>query len=353
MKILIVRLSSIGDVVTTLPVVGLLKNHIPNCTITWAVEEPASELVEGYPGIQQVLVVKRKQWIESVRACNILDAGKAFFAFVQTLRREQYDLVIDFQGLLKSGILVFLARGRRKLGYGNAREGATLFYTEKASPPDFNEHAIKRHMRLLEALCIAPEAHMVFGPLFGKEDDVSAEKLLHAQHIDRKRPIVFFHPAALWETKRWGAAKAAELCDTVQTAFDCQILLVGSGADRNYLDTICSRAQGQIQNLAGQTTLRELACLFSKADLVLSMDSGPMHLACAAGAPVIALFGPTAPWRTGPFGENYTVIRKNLPCSPCFKRKTCPEKHHRCMGDIAVEDVFKICCNYLNVKRKT
>jgi len=109
---------------------------------------------------------------------------------------------------------------------------------------------------------------------------------------------------------------------------------------------MCYYDNGNVTTLGGQTTLRELACIISKSTLMVSMDSGPMHLSCAVGTPVVALFGPTGPWSTGPFGRNDRIIRKELPCSPCFKR-VCPEGHHRCMTDITAEEVFDACEHFL------
>ena len=107
------------------------------------------------------------------------------------------------------------------------------------------------------------------------------------------------------------------------------------------------RAKNEVKNLAGKTKLSELACLIAKSDLLVTTDSGPMHIACASEIPVVAIMGPTAPWRTGPFGKDYSIVRHELLCSPCFNRTECPLKHHKCMEEISVEEVFKTCCNWL------
>jgi 3-deoxy-D-manno-octulosonic-acid transferase/heptosyltransferase-1 len=346
MNILIIRLSSIGDVVHTLSAVEPLRQHFPGCTITWVVEEKAEDLIKGYPGIDRVIVSRRKQWLEDLHNFKFYHLTRNVREFLKELRRDHYDIIIDFQGLFKSGILAFLARGKRKVGYKNAREASTMFYSEKAPPPDFNDHAIKRHMALIHYLGVK-ESPNSFSLPFGKEDKDNLEKLFDNEHVNRNKPVVCFHPSAVWATKRLAQEKVARLCDMLQEEFKCQILFVGTAEEKEYLDHICSLLNGEAKNLAGKTSLRELACLVSKSDLMVSMDSGPMHITCAVGTPVVALFGPTAPWRTGPFGDNYSVIRKELPCSPCFKKRECPEGHHRCMNDITVEDVFKVCCNYL------
>jgi 3-deoxy-D-manno-octulosonic-acid transferase/heptosyltransferase-1 len=137
------------------------------------------------------------------------------------------------------------------------------------------------------------------------------------------------------------------MCGSLQKAFGSRIVFTGAAAERDDIAEILSGMPAPAVNLAGRTNLRELACLFAGAALVISMDSGPLHLACAVGAPVVALFGPTAPWRTGPFSARHSVIRKELACSPCYRKKKCPKGHHRCMADITVEDVLHACAQYL------
>jgi lipopolysaccharide heptosyltransferase II len=165
-------------------------------------------------------------------------------------------------------------------------------------------------------------------------------------NLQQDSPVVSVHPGSTWETKRWGPLYVAKLCDNLQKQYNCQILLLGGTEEQDYLSFIRNAMRGEAVNLSGKTTLKELACILYQSNLMITMDSGPMHIACAVNTPVVALFGPTAPWRTGPFGENKNVIRKDLPCSPCFKRK-CPEGHHRCMQEISIEDVLRACDEYL------
>lgn len=342
MNILIVRLSALGDVIHTLIAAEHLKRHFPGCTITWVIEEHTADLIKFYPAIDRVIITRQKHWYKDLHDIKFYHVAREIQQFLRELRQDHYDLIIDFQGLFKSGILAFFARGNRKIGYMNAREGSTMFYSEKAPSPDFHDHAIKRHMALLNYLGIHESSISLSFP-FNKEDEENVERLFCNEQVDRKKALVCFHPSALWETKRWAKEKVAKLCDLLQQESCCQVLLVGSEEDKTYLDHICSFVNQEVKNLSGKTSLRELACLISKSDLMVSMDSGPMHLSSAVGTPVIALFGPTAPWRTGPFGKDDHVVRKELPCSPCFKRKKCPEGHHRCMQYITVEDVFETC----------
>jgi len=346
MNILIIRLSSIGDVIHALATVAPLKARFPDCSITWVIEEEAAGLVDCYQGIDRILVSHRKQWLKDLSRWRLTQAARGILGFVRDLRQDHYDLVLDFQGLFKSGVLAFLARGTKKIGYSNAREFSRIFYTETAPAPDFHDHAINRHLSLLRGLGVdgKPEP---FSSFFNAEDRESLENVMEQEQISRQMPFVCIHPCAKWPTKLWAPEKVARLCDLLQSECCCQVLIVGGAGERQRLQHMCSQARTQVINLSGKTTLRELACLVSQSVLMISMDSGPMHLACAVGTPVVALFGPTAPWRTGPFGTQDSIIRKQLPCGPCFQKSTCPEGHYRCMADITVEDVYKVCCNYL------
>ncbi len=345
-RILIIRLSAIGDVVHTLPAVPLLKKHLPGCHITWVVEQTAADLLRGYDGIDELLVSHRKDWLRLLRSGSLAAAIAQAGAFIRLLRRDTYDLVLDFQGLFKSAVLAGLSRGKRTIGFANARELAPLLYTERAAAPDFNDQAIRRHMGILRHLDI-PDGPHAFSPFWGADEERRVDELLAGQAAEEPGPLVVMHPRAAWPTKCWNDACLAAAADRLQQQHAARIVFIGAETDRDHTAGVISRMTGRALDLSGRTTLRELACLFARAALVLAMDSGPLHLACAAGAPVAALFGPTAPWRTGPFGSRHQVIRKELACSPCYKKRSCPLGHHRCMAAITVEEVIEVCGEYL------
>jgi len=346
MKILIIRLSSIGDVVHALPAVPALRDRYPGCRISWLVEDQAADLIRDYQGIDHVIVFHKGHGIAALRSRRFGQAFGMVRELWRALRQDRYDLILDFQGLLKSGLLAGLARGKRRLGFANAREGSHLFYSERAPAPAFHDHAIARHMALLRMLGIS-DVPGSFAFAFSPEIAARVETLYDQEAIDSSRRLVCVCPAARWATKQWASDRVARLCALLHERCGAQVLLAGGASDRESLEQIRIGAGPLARNLAGRLSLREFACLVSRSTLMLSVDSGPMHIACAVGTPVVALFGPTAPWRTGPFGFGHSVVRKALACSPCFQRRRCPEGHHRCMGDITVEEVFAICCNYL------
>jgi 3-deoxy-D-manno-octulosonic-acid transferase/heptosyltransferase-1 len=243
--------------------------------------------------------------------------------------------VIDFHGLLKSAIFVLLSGGKRKLGYDSLQEGSGFFLNEKI-PEDMTKHAVDRYLDFPRHLsCETSNPEFPIG--LQEAHFRSVQALLSEKNIDTNRGYVAVSPVAYWETKLWDEAKFAALCDLIVTDLDLPVVFTGERHEGT-IARIRSLMQAPSISVAGGTSLRELAVLYKKASLLLTTDSGPMHLAAAVGTPVVALFGPTSPERTGPYGSGHTIIRRGLPCSPCF-RKTCETVE--CMKIITVDEVFQ------------
>ena len=356
MNILIVKLSAIGDVIHTLPSLAALRRCHPDADITWVVEEAAADLLAGHPDLNRVIVSGRKRWIRELRRGKIAAPLREMLSFFRELRRRPYDLVIDFHGLLKSAAIVLISGGKRKLGYDSLQELSGLFYNEKI-PEDLGKHAVDRYLDFVRYLAQSRdgrnEACLKGTPEFtiaiGEEDQRRVAALLaeHAELLlpaktdrpdeaERERRFVAVNPVAFWETKLWEDEKFAELGDRLREELGIGVVLTGREAGP--LERIRGRMRTKAVNLGGRTTLRELACLYRQASLLVTTDSGPMHLAAAIGTPVVALFGPTDPARTGPYGPGHCVIRRELSCAPCL-RKRCDLP--RCMKEISVEEVFE------------
>lgn len=339
MNILIVKMSAIGDVIHTLPALHAIRKHYPDARITWLVEEAASGLVEGHQALDRVLVSKRKRWVRGILGSSCLESIREVHHFIKELRDTRYDLVLDFQGLLKSGVLVGLSRGKRKIGFDKGmehQEHSYLFLNERVPPVDMDNHALLRGMMLLDVLGIQSKEIVFNLPVQDQHRDM-VDDLLVRHGLREFKPLVAIHPGAKWETKLWSNQKFSSLADRLIEQYDAKVVFTGSQADRRTIQDIMSGMKGEAANLAGETSLKTLAALYEKTDFLVSTDTGPMHVAAAVGTPVVALFGPTAPWRTGPFGTGHQIIRAGLECSPCFKRK-CDSV--ACMRDISVEQVF-------------
>lgn len=333
MNILIVKLSAIGDVIHTLPSLAALRELYPDAHITWVVEEAASGLVVGHPLLDEVIIVRRKSWIKLVKAGKYKAAWNDASAFLSELRRRPYDLVIDFHGLFKSAVIVFLSGGKRKLGYDSWQELSCLFYNEKIHE-DMNKHAADRYLDFPRHLGANIRKAEFILPLT-QETKAQAQKLLD-KYCLRERQFIAVNPVAYWETKLWDNEKFAKLGDLIKKELKLDVVFTGS--KKEDAEAITSRMTAKGINIGGETSLPELAEIYKSAACVITTDSGPMHLAAAAGTPVVALFGPTNPARTGPYGSGNTVIRADLPCSPCLLKK-CPTK--QCMEDITPEQVFE------------
>lgn len=336
MNILIVKLSAIGDVIHTLPSLAALRRCFPQAHISWVVEEAASDLLADHPMIDRVLVSRRKRWVRDLREGRSRGSViREIREFLQTLRDRPYDLVIDFHGLLKSAVFVYLSRGKRRLGYDSLQEGSGLVLNDRI-PEDMGKHAVDRYLdfpRHLGCDTSNPE----FPIALQEAHFARVEARLVAIPVDTSKGFVAVSPVAYWETKLWDEVKFAAVCDRIVRELGLPVVFTGESSE-GPIERIRSLMRAPSASVAGQTSLRELAALYRRASVLLTTDSGPMHLAAAVGTPVVALFGPTSPKRTGPYGEGHSVIRRGMDCSPCF-RKTCDTRE--CMKTIGIDEVFE------------
>lgn len=337
MNILIVKLSAIGDVVHALPFLEALRKGFPGAAVDWVVEEDASQILLGHPALDRVIISRRKWWQRRLRtAGNHLSVLRDIFHFLSELRSSNYDLVIDLQGLFKSGTLVGLSRGKRKIGMTGFREGAGLFLNERPIPVDDGRHAIERYLQVAEYIGCGAGGQGGRIP-FTKRDRDSIDVVLDHHGIQHK-PLVGINPMAKWPTKLWEPKQFATLASRIQDVLGHEVVFTGSQRDRPVIGRMIQTMPTHPLNLAGLISLKELAYLYTRCTLAVTTDTGPMHMAAAMGCPVVALFGPTSPLRTGPYGEGHQVIRTGIECSPCFKKRC---DHMSCMKEIGVEQVFE------------
>ncbi len=335
-KILFIKLSAIGDVVQTLPALEAVKKAFPDSQIDWVVEEAAAGILEGHPLIHRLLVSERRSWIAMLsRPKTFLRGIRSIHGFLKELRAVRYDIAVDFQGLLKSGIIIGLARAERKIGFDRTRELSYLFLNERLPAYDVEKHALERYLDVAKYLGAVDLSTACTLPI-ERERAVIAERL--ARTVPPGRSIVVINPMARWQTKLWREEKFAHLADRLIDERGAAVIFTGAANDREAVGRILERMERKALNWVGTTSLKETAALAALADLFITTDTGPMHLAAAAGGRVVALFGPTAPWRTGPYGSGHIVVRKGVSCSPCFGR-TCAEGM-RCMEAITVDDVM-------------
>jgi lipopolysaccharide heptosyltransferase II len=327
MRLLIVKLSSIGDVVQALCVLEPLR---PRCShLGWVVETPSLSLLEGHSLVDRVHLFPK----ERLRS----GPGGGTLAALRELRRELlaegYDAVLDLQGLFKSALVVALSGARRKVGFAATRELSYLALNERVPPGRLERHAVLKYLDLARHL--GAEVGRVSFPVEARPEEVARVEAL----AKSERPLAVLSPQTRWETKQWSADSFAALARSLVRELGARVMLCGAASDHPILEGIRARSgEEEVVNLAGQLNLREFAHLCRLCRVAVSCDSGPMHLAAAVNTPVVALFGPTAPWRTGPFGTIHRVVRKGLTCSPCF-RKHCPSR--ACMEGIGAAEVLE------------
>lgn len=335
--------------VHTLPLLEVLRKNFPQARIDWVVEEEASQILKGHPALDRLIVSHRKSWQRGIRGRHRSSTAREVLGFIRELRSAQYDLVIDMQGLAKSGFLTGLAKGRRKIGFTWAREGSTLFLSEKPHFVDqYRQHAIERYLEAAKILGCRENSWKGCVPVHDG-DRRRVEDLLRSKGLNGAR-CAAVNPMARWATKLWEPDRFALLADRIQEELEAPVLFTGSRDDVPAIEEIRKRMKsGPGCSLAGEIGLRELAALYGRCSVLVTTDTGPMHIAAAMDCPVVALFGPTAPWRTGPYGNGHSVLRQEIACSPCFKKKC---DHRSCMKGITVGRVLEEVRGQLEPKRK-
>ncbi len=337
-NILLIKPSSPGDIIHALPVLHGLRRRYPRSIITWLVASPFANLIEEDPALDAVLPFERRRF---GRVGRSLTVTREFLAFLRRIRDRQFDLVIDLQGLFRSGFLSLATGAAVRLGFAAAREMAWIFYTHRLVTDDPESHAADRNYAVARLLGFA-DLPMDFSIAITEEDRTAAGRLVE-QCLGHPRPpdgYAVLVPVTRWETKCWPAERYGLLARRLRERHGLASLLVGGEGDRLKAQLAVEESAGAAHSVCGRTTLRQLAALVSASAVVVTADSTPMHLAAALQRPLVALFGPTSPRRTGPYGRPQDVVRLDLTCSPCYLRRLrqCPHQH-ACMQRLTVEAV--------------
>ena len=256
------------------------------------------------------------------------------------LRRRRYELVIDLQGLFRTGFFAPASGAEVRIGFRDAREGAWMFYNHRMPPSEENVHAVDRNYQVARLLGF-DDVPVSFHLPLSDEVKEDARKILHESGCRSRNTLVVVAPGTRWETKAWRPERFVETIDTLQYDDDAlQFVLIGSSAESDICRCIAQHCRVEPINLAGCTDLKQLAALIGLADVVLCHDSAAMHIAVALNRPLVCLVGPTNPHRTGPYRRLEDVVRMDLSCSPCYFRRLsqCPHEH-RCMTELQTETV--------------
>ncbi len=346
-RILIVKPSSLGDIVHTLPVIHAIKRSFPDCCIGWIVQQPFAPLLAADESIDRIYPI-------SIPSTSEPQAGRfawlaAFQATLITLKelraqfqQEPYNIVLDLHASFRSGLLGRCNPGGLRIGFQDAKELNTLFQNQLVAVPETVQHAQAKNLLFCEQFGISPTDED-FHLRCRKEDLQAAQAFLREQGAANKQ-IIYANPAARWQTKFWPVENWAALAD--HFAAQCRVLVFGgSGQDTDYINEITKLMRNQPVVAAGRLNLAQSAALISQSALYVGLDSGPMHIAALAGVPVAALFGPTHPERVGPWGVPNRIVRaEGLSCLECRKRHC---SHLSCMKGISVQMVLDAAASLL------
>lgn len=322
---MIVKPSALGDIVHSLPFLHALKRGFPEARIDWVVAHGLHTFLEGHPLINKLWVIKKDRWKDMGRLPLTI---REIMELKKGLGQAGYDVCIDLSGLFRSGVITWFSKAGIKLGFKESDEGSPFFYTHKIHG-SMDIHAIDRYLKIAGFMgCPVDEIVYPFAPY----DPLPA--------ILKNLPdtYVVMSPSAGKPANRWPARKFGELC----ARLPLPSVIISSAAEADIAGETVRYSRGKAISVAGKTGLKDLLCVIGKARLFVCNDTGPMHLAAALNIPVFAIFGPANPARTGPYGSIHTVIRKDLPCSPCYAQTPCKKFRFRCMEKLSVEDVYRV-----------
>lgn len=311
-KVLVVKLSSLGDLFHALPTVSTIKDRL-DAEIHWCVQEEYVDLVKCFDDVSHVIAFPRRSFLTQYRA------------FRAELRKCSYDYVLDMQGLLKSCAVTLMARGNRKIGPSFAREGTALLYPEKAVGKSQGRHAVQRVMDVVRYLRLAPL-------------DVEFRVSFPDVEVSGGHPRIALVPCSRWHTKTWAAQGFIDAARRMLKTGPMSFHIVGGPSDVEVCGRIASEIGNCARSLAGKYSIPESCGLLKRMDLVISNDSGPMHMAAAVGTKVLALFGPTDAARTGPYGKQHRVLTADIDCRPCYSR-SCSKSGIPCLSGVTAERV--------------
>ena len=357
-KILLIKLSAVGDVVHTIPVLNKLRRRYPLAQLDWLVTPAIAELLRHHPAITNIIEFEREAWSKPWR----LEPFASYLRLASRLRAAAYDLVVDMHGQFRTAALTLATGAPARIGFDRpragvwdasprkfpeqarkhawqgAREGSWLAYTNHIPVPTLDLHAVDRYLNVGPILGLDREPADFSFPI--PQSAVSQVETLLAQHGANRAEIVIMAPGTIWETKQWGSEKFAQVAAHFLSK-GLAVILIGSQRERVVCEEVAALSPGAI-DLAGRTALSELAALIRRSAISVTNDSGPMHLAVALDRPVVSIFGPTDPVWIGPYRRANAVLHADLECSPCYLRRLKHCHHgHACMHNVSAPAVIE------------
>ncbi|MBI3950770.1 MAG: lipopolysaccharide heptosyltransferase I [Acidobacteria bacterium] len=303
MRILIVKLSSIGDVIHTLPALAELRRRFPSAEVSWVVERSSAELLRESPMLDHLIEINTRAWRQQWQGPR---TWREVLQAVEDLRKHQFDIGFDFQGLLKSGLVLYLSRARRRVGFETTamRERQSRVFLTQQVPVSDEGHVIEKNLQLIRVLGIERSGPYQFPMSIPEEDRQIVEWKLKSLGIGS---FAIINPGGNWKGKRWSPENYAALCQYLYHTHRL-VSVVTHAPDEEELAWQVTEG-GRPSAIAFPCTLKQLAVLADRASLFVGGDTGPLHLAAARGAPIVAIFGATLARRNGPFFPDDVVVQ--------------------------------------------
>lgn len=336
--ILIIRLSSLGDITHCLPVSYNLRKHYPQACITWLVREKYRELLEMDSSINEIIEIKH------INSRKLLGRINEIFRIIKVIRSRKFDIILDLHCALITNLVSIFSDAPLKLGIDKRSELRFKVLKYYPLPKNKKIHRINAYLSTLSLIGIDNcEIKYSFKiPLKNKD---KALNLLKEYNYFPGNTTIALHPGAAWEIKQWGIKKFAEISSILATKYDSKIIIIYGPAEEHLKQNHLMNFSNPKVRFIACDNINELAALLDKCDLFIGNDSGPLHLAAALDIPTISIFGPSDHLISGPFGINHKVVRKDLPCSPCYRyfdiKLKCKNKNQKCLKLLSVNDVLK------------
>lgn len=332
--ILIVKPSSLGDILHAFPAVNLIKESLPGASIDWLATPAFAPILSYCEGVSDIIDFPRKELASPYTFLPSL------VKLIKALRRKNYDMVIDLQGLFRSAVFAKAAKAKLVAGFETPREPISrLFYDIKIKIPPELSHAVEKNAFLVsELLGIKYRVPSLTLPEIIK-NSAPVNESLRAFAIEKDDILIGVIPGARWNSKKWPPAFFAEIINsTSEKNSRCKFIISGAASDApSALEIQTKTSSEKVFNMTGRTGTAELVELLRKCSALITNDSGPMHIAAAMNIPVMAFFGPTIPEKTGPYGKNHVILKANTNCIGCLKRY-CPDESYKCHKGIAPAD---------------
>jgi heptosyltransferase-1 len=318
----------------TTPAIAALKRALPQAQIDYVVEEPFRRLVEGLPQLNRLIVIPAGQKM-----------GDSLCLFRQ-IRKEKYDVLIDFHGGPRASLIAFIARAGVKIGYKLKYKSFVYDIRLPRGPKTGHYHGVESHLSLVKALGVEvlPAPPLALPPARIEERE-KIDKFWRQNNLQEKM-VVILHIGAGNEYRDWGEENLASLALMLAGRPGTRVVLAGASQDEKRAKRLMRMSNIPLLSLVGKVNLIELRELIGRASLFAGPDSGPMHVAAATSTPIVAVFGPTIPVNFGPWKAEATLVERHLECRPC-RQKRCITKDFRCLRGITPSDVFSACLRYL------